>query len=83
VFGVGKQQLNRHYENDPDLIVAIGERIMNVTKKNQSKMINSLYEVDQLIDEGANKSAKRIIQDIIYDLNEIERKYEKWRKKVK
>ncbi len=54
---------------------------MNLSKTEQKKMVNSLYEANQLIDEGAYSSSKRIIADIINELNEIEMKSEKWRKK--
>ena len=53
---------------------------MNISKIEQKRFLTLLYEVEQLIDEGAYPSSKRIIADIINELNDIEIKHEKWRK---
>lgn len=54
---------------------------MNISKEKQKKYVNKLQEADKLIDEGAHKSAKRIINKVIDEINQIETDWEKWRKK--
>lgn len=54
---------------------------MNLNKIEQKRFVKALYEIDQLIDEGAYPSAKRITADLINELNDIEIRHEKWRKK--
>ena len=54
---------------------------MNLTKAVKIKIVLNLFEANQLIDEKAYPSAKRIIDDIIFDLDELETKYEEWRQK--
>ena len=52
---------------------------MNFSKGKQKKMVLQLFEANQLIDENAYPSAKRIIDDLIFDLEELERKDKEWR----
>lgn len=54
---------------------------MNLSKTEQKRFVTLLYEANQLIDEQAYTSSKRIIADIINELNDVELKHEKWRKK--
>lgn len=56
---------------------------MNLTKGTKRKFTILLFEIKELIDEGSYKSAKRVIEDIIFDLDELENKHEDWREKYK
>lgn len=53
---------------------------MNLSKTQQKKFITLLYEANQLIEEEAYPSARRIIADVINELNLIEIQHEKKRK---
>ena len=52
---------------------------MNISKAEKKKLIIQLSDISQLIDEKAYRSAKRVIEDMMFDLDEIEHKYEDWR----
>ena len=54
---------------------------MNLTKGMKRKFILLLFEANQLIDESHYASSKRIINDIIFELDQIENDYEDWRTK--
>lgn len=57
--------------------------LMNLSKGKQKTIVLQLFEVNQLIDEKAFPSAKRIINDLIFDLEELERKDKEWRENYK
>lgn len=56
---------------------------MNLTKAMKRKMVMELLQANNLIDEKAYPSTKRIIDGVITDLDEHETKYEEWRAKRK
>lgn len=56
---------------------------MNLSKGMKKKFVMQLLEANNLIDEKAYPSAKRIIDGVITDLEQHETKYDDWRAKRK